>query len=127
MRSRPNSDGLQDRSAAASSIDSRNLPSESSQCQVAGVQSSPALDAPLPGVTVVVCTRNRPDDLTASLDAISRLNPGPNEILVVDNSDGNGVHVVQDKDENLKYEAGCFEAVLNVPRATLLPYSHLIL
>ena len=88
MRSRPNSDGLQDRSVAASSIDSRNLPSESSQCQVAGVQSSRALDAPLPGVTVVVCTRNRPDDLTSSLDAISRLNPGPNEILVVDNSDG---------------------------------------
>ena len=56
--------------------------------RVVGVQSSCAFDAQLPGVTVVVCTRNRPDDLTASLDALIRLNPSPNEILVVDNSDG---------------------------------------
>lgn len=42
----------------------------------------------LPTVTVAICTRNRPNDLNTCLKAISRLNPRPDEILVVDNSEG---------------------------------------
>lgn len=51
----------------------------------------PSLSAsklPLPSVTVVVCTRNRPGELTNCLDAISKLNPRPDDVLVVDNSQG---------------------------------------
>src|SRR6185312_9569473 len=88
LRSVPNSAGSQDRSALPSSIDSTDLPSESLPAPAAEDQSSRALNAPLPSATVVICTRNRPADLNASLDAITRLNPGPDEILVVDNSDG---------------------------------------
>lgn len=43
---------------------------------------------PLPSVTAVVCTRNRPSELATCLDAISRLNPRPDDVLVVDNSAG---------------------------------------
>jgi glycosyltransferase involved in cell wall biosynthesis len=50
-----------------------------------------ALKSPLPTVAVAVCTRNRPDDLNACLDLISRLDPHPDEILVIDNSDGDRV------------------------------------
>lgn len=39
--------------------------------------------------TVAVCTRNRPALLQKCLAAVSRLNPGPREVLVIDNSDGN--------------------------------------
>jgi glycosyltransferase involved in cell wall biosynthesis len=39
--------------------------------------------------TVAVCTRNRPALLQKCLAAVSRLNPGPRGVLVIDNSDGN--------------------------------------
>jgi len=39
--------------------------------------------------TVAVCTRNRPASLQKCLAAVSRLNPGPREVLVIDNTDGN--------------------------------------
>ena len=41
---------------------------------------------PLPAATVAVCTRERPDDLTRALHAISALDPAPREVLVVDNN-----------------------------------------
>jgi glycosyltransferase involved in cell wall biosynthesis len=41
-------------------------------------------------VTVVICTRNRPVLLQKCLAAVARLIPSPNQILVVDNSEGNG-------------------------------------
>jgi glycosyltransferase involved in cell wall biosynthesis len=40
-------------------------------------------------VTVVICTRNRPADLRKCLAAVSNLNPAPNLVLVIDNSEGN--------------------------------------
>lgn len=40
-------------------------------------------------VTVVICTRNRPVLLQKCLSAVSRLRPSPDEVLVVDNSEGN--------------------------------------
>ena len=40
-------------------------------------------------VTVVICSRNRPTLLRQCLEAISALNPPPDEVLVVDNSAGN--------------------------------------
>ncbi len=51
----------------------------------------PAFSAPKPPlltVTVVVCTRNRPGELATCLDAISKLNPQPDDVLVIDNSEG---------------------------------------
>lgn len=39
-----------------------------------------------PSVTVVVCTRDRPGPLATCLAALARLNPAPDEILVVDNA-----------------------------------------
>jgi GT2 family glycosyltransferase len=42
--------------------------------------------APLPSVTVAVCTRNRPDDLARCLAAVERLEHPDLEVVVVDNS-----------------------------------------
>jgi len=42
-----------------------------------------------PTVTVVICTRNRAALLQKCLAAVLRLNPAPNQLLVVDNSEGN--------------------------------------
>ena len=39
--------------------------------------------------TVAVCTRDRPALLHKCLAAVSRLNPGPKQVLVIDNSEGN--------------------------------------
>ncbi len=39
-----------------------------------------------PAATVAICTRERPDDLTRALQAVSALEPSPAEILVVDNN-----------------------------------------
>lgn len=39
-------------------------------------------------VTVVICTKNRPADLRECLSAVSRLDPMPNQVLVVDNTQG---------------------------------------
>jgi GT2 family glycosyltransferase len=41
---------------------------------------------PADSVTVAICTRERPDDLTRALDAIRKLSPAPAEVLVVDNA-----------------------------------------
>jgi glycosyltransferase involved in cell wall biosynthesis len=42
-------------------------------------------DGPLPGVTVVVCTRDRPKLLAECLASLQSLDPAPDEVLVVDN------------------------------------------
>ncbi|HSJ15418.1 MAG TPA: glycosyltransferase [Longimicrobiales bacterium] len=59
----------------------------------AGAAASPGADtpdaaeaAPLPTMTVAVCTRDRPDDLAGCLDALLRLDYPDLEILVVDNA-----------------------------------------
>jgi GT2 family glycosyltransferase len=36
--------------------------------------------------TVAICTRERPEDLTRALTAVSRLDPAPAEVLVIDNA-----------------------------------------
>jgi glycosyltransferase involved in cell wall biosynthesis len=41
-----------------------------------------------PSVTLVICTRNRPTLLEKCLEAIAALKPPPDDVLVVDNSDG---------------------------------------
>ncbi len=40
-------------------------------------------------VTVVICSRNRPALLAKCLEAVAALNPAPDDVLVVDNSEGN--------------------------------------
>lgn len=40
-------------------------------------------------VTVLICSRNRPTLLRQCLEAVAALNPPPDEVLVVDNSEGN--------------------------------------
>lgn len=45
----------------------------------------PRNDAPA-GCTVIVCTRNRPEDLRRCVEAILRCTPAPAEIVVVDNA-----------------------------------------
>jgi glycosyltransferase involved in cell wall biosynthesis len=40
-------------------------------------------------VTVVICTKNRPNDLRECLGAVARLDPLADQVLVVDNTDGN--------------------------------------
>ncbi len=57
--------------------------------------ASPSAPAPLleqkspqQTVTVVICTRNRPDDLRKCLEAISQSQPAPYEVVVVDNTAG---------------------------------------
>ena len=59
------------------------------------------LDAPAsshePSVSVVVCTRDRPEDLDRCLTALGALSTSPREVLVVDNapSDDRGRHVCE--------------------------------
>ena len=40
----------------------------------------------LPKVSVIVCTRDRPDDLARCLESLARLDPAPFEVLIVDNA-----------------------------------------
>jgi cellulose synthase/poly-beta-1,6-N-acetylglucosamine synthase-like glycosyltransferase len=54
---------------------------------VPALQVSPPID-PTQTVTIAICTCNRPADLRICLEAIGRLDPGPSEVLVVDNSAG---------------------------------------
>lgn len=42
-----------------------------------------------PAVTVIVCTRNRPDSLEKCLASLARQDPPPDEVLVVDNDPAN--------------------------------------
>ena len=44
--------------------------------------------APCPSLSVVVCTRDRPDDLERCLGSLAALDPPPLEIIVVDNAPG---------------------------------------
>ena len=39
--------------------------------------------------TVIICTRNRPAQLQKCLEAVARLTPPPDQVLVIDNSEGN--------------------------------------
>jgi GT2 family glycosyltransferase len=50
-----------------------------------GVQRDGQALLPEPSVSVVVCTRDRPDDLKRCLDSLFRLSTPPLEIVVVDN------------------------------------------
>jgi glycosyltransferase involved in cell wall biosynthesis len=47
------------------------------------IQSAPS---PPFACSVIICTRNRPTELARCLDAVSKLSPGPSEVLVVDNA-----------------------------------------
>ena len=52
------------------------------------LHSSPTPVLSRPSVTVVVCTRFRPDALRSCLEAIGRLDPPADDVLVIDNSEG---------------------------------------
>ncbi len=41
-----------------------------------------------PTVSVVICTRNRPAELRSCLEAVTKLSPAADEVIVVDNSSG---------------------------------------
>ena len=50
-------------------------------------QVPPTIDTTLT-VSIAICTCNRPSDLRNCLEAIGRLDPGPSEVLVIDNTVG---------------------------------------
>ena len=75
-------------SAATTAIESEDLPLKPVASRPPQLQYTSAPRLPLPTVTLAICTRNRPDELNTCLDAIALLNPRPDEILVVDNSEG---------------------------------------
>ena len=59
-----------------------------------------------PTVSVVVCTRNRPEHLERCLASVSALEPAPHEILVVDNDPASGVtRRVTDRFQAVRYVA----------------------
>lgn len=49
----------------------------------------PGNPSPVPTVSLVICTRNRPAELRECLQAVCRLNPQPDEVVIIDNSTGN--------------------------------------
>ena len=63
-----------------------NLPSIEAFYATAPRPPEPDAVAHGPSVSVVLCTRNRPDDLRRCIRAIGNLQPAPLEILVVDNA-----------------------------------------
>ena len=54
-------------------------------------------------VTVIICTRNRSVLLQKCLAAVSSLNPAPNQVLVVDNSEGDSDTRKVAQDYNARY------------------------
>ena len=59
-----------------------------------------------PTVSVVVCTRNRPEHLERCLASVCALEPAPHEILVVDNDPSSGVtRGVTDRFQAVRYVA----------------------
>ena len=59
---------------------------------ILAVEEEAAFAAPQPlskTVSVVICTRNRPEDLTRCLASLERCVPSPSEVIVVDNAPGN--------------------------------------
>lgn len=48
--------------------------------------SLPATEGVSPSVSVVICTRNRPEQLAQCLQALQQLSPPPLEVLVIDNA-----------------------------------------
>jgi GT2 family glycosyltransferase len=73
--------------------------------------SNPISEVPTPGanfrgpsVTVIVCTRNRPESLEQCLASLTRLDPAPDEILVVDNDPATaGTRAVVEKFPGIKW------------------------
>jgi GT2 family glycosyltransferase len=62
------------------------------------------IDAPTGTATVAICTRERPEDLTRALTAVSALTTAPHEILVVDNNPStSGTRDVVAGFENVRY------------------------
>ena len=69
----------------ATYADLETLPAEGSILDAVRERMA-AEPAEVPTVSVVVCTRDRPGPLASCLDALSRLDPAPDEILIVDNA-----------------------------------------
>ena len=72
-------------SAIRSHIVAKFLPEFSRRWANANLDNSEPERRVLPSVTIAICTRDRPADLTRALDAVARLSGGPHAVLVVDN------------------------------------------
>ena len=59
--------------------------------RVAPPWKSEPSEAAVPSVSVVICTRNRPEALEKCLSSMRSLSPQPNEIVVVDNDPSSGL------------------------------------
>ncbi len=68
------------------------------------LHSSPTPVLSRPTVTVVVCTRFRPEALRCCLDAIGRLNPPADDVLVIDNSEGDPETERVARDAGVRYQ-----------------------
>ena len=76
-----------DRSIKAHRLNPTLLPSLDGPLQWLNAHISlPEDDAPRSTVSVVVCTRDRPEQLKRCLDSLQRTSKKPNEIIVVDNA-----------------------------------------
>ena len=58
--------------------------------EVIGQDVRDVLGAQQPRVSVVICTRERPDDLSRALQAVAALRPAPFEVIVIDNAPATG-------------------------------------
>jgi glycosyltransferase involved in cell wall biosynthesis len=56
---------------------------------VVQVPVPPPVKGTVPTVTIVICTRNRPAFLEKCLESVATLQPPPDDVLIVDNSEGN--------------------------------------
>ncbi len=55
-------------------------------------------------ISVIVCTRNRPEQLTKCLESLQKLSPSPQEIIVVDNAPTTSTtKTIVEQNPNIKY------------------------
>ncbi|PRY70410.1 glycosyl transferase family 2 [Glaciihabitans tibetensis] len=78
--------GFVDVPVASGWVDVTELTSAIARLSAPPATTRPALDAPLPSITVLVCTRDRADQLRTSLAAILRLDYPRFNVVVVDNA-----------------------------------------
>lgn len=67
-----------------------------------------------PTATVVICTRHRPAYLRKCLEAVARLEPPANEVIVVDNSVGDGETEIVAREFSVRYT---IEPIVGLSRA----------
>ena len=78
------------------------------------VASSTKLSEPPITSTIIICTRKRPDLLHRCLAAVRNLDPRPADVLVIDNSEGDGATRQVAQDHGVRYSV---EPVQGLSRA----------